>query len=281
MLRADQAVPAPREMWPRLELVEASAWKQIQRAVAPAFRKRFGVTVSADAGTVRVHASHSTQLALNRVHALGVPSPLNEAGLDALIREFITAGSPRFLISWAPMAQPTGATRWFAERGFRRIIGVARMTRRTERTLSATSDLRVVEAAPDDAEQFGALGAMGNGLPPDFAPGFSSTIGQQGWRHYFALDGTRPVAVAALYVEGEIAWAGLAGTLPTDRRRGAQSILLARRVHDAHDAGARWITCETTAESPERPNQSLRNMRRLGFEVSYELENYVLELRPL
>jgi hypothetical protein len=270
-----------REVSVRLELIEASAWRQIQRSVAARFRERFGVIVRADSGTVRIHAPRTTELALNRVYALGIATPVTQGRLDALTREFILTGSPRFLISWAPIAQPPEARQWFADRGFRRITRIARLTRRTDPALEAASDLEVVVAGPRDAEQFGATAALGNGLSLDFAPGFNSTMGHRGWRHYLALDGSRPVAAAALYVEGDIAWAGFAGTLPADRRRGAQSALLARRVRDAYDAGARWITCETTAESPERPNQSLRNMRRLGFEVTYELENYVLDLRPL
>jgi len=278
---ADSTATLPRDICARLELLEAAAWKQIQSAATPDFRERFGVSVHADSGTVRIRASRTEQLALNRVYALGISTPLNEVRLDALTREFILAGSPRFLISWAPIALPPQARRWFEDRGFRRITAIARLTRRTDPTRAANDGLDVVEARPSDAEQFGAIAARGNGLSPDFAAGFNSTMGRQGWRHYFALDGSRPVAVAALYVDGAFAWAGFAGTLPDDRRRGAQSALLARRVRDAHRAGARWITCETTAESPERPNQSLRNMKRLGFEVTYELENYVLELRPL
>jgi ribosomal protein S18 acetylase RimI-like enzyme len=270
-----------RELSLRLELLEASAWKQIQRSVAPEFRERFGVTVRGDAGTVRIHAPRTNELALNRVYALGVATPVNQARIDALTREVIMAGSPRFLISWAPVAQPPEARHWIAERGFRQITGIVRLTRRTEPDLQAPSDLEVVVAGPRDAEQFGATAALGNGLSLDYAPGFNSTMGKRGWRHYIARDGSRRVAAAALYVEGDLAWAGFAGTLPADRRRGAQSALLARRVRDAYEAGARWITCETTAESPERPNQSLRNMKRLGFEVTYELENYVLDLRPL
>jgi len=274
----DDLATSLRSLSGRLELLEASAWRQIQSTVAPEFSDRFGVSVLADSGTVRIRAPRTSQLALNRVYALGVASPLSETGLDALIQEFVDAGSPRLLISWAPVAQPTEARLWFDERGFRRITGITRLTRRTEPDLEVTSDLKVAAATSGDAEPFGQTAALGNGLPLEFAPGFNSTMGRPGWRHYFAIDGTRPVAAAALYVEADIAWAGFAGTLPADRGRGAQSALLARRVRDAYDAGARWITCETTAESPARPNQSLRNMRRLGFEVTCERENYVLDL---
>ena len=277
MPTGDDSATLARTLGGRLELLEASAWGQIQSAVATEFRDRFGVSVLADAGTVRIRAPRTAQLALNRVYALGIAMPLREESLDALIREFLDAGSPRFLLSWAPVARPTEARRWFEERGFRRITGIVRLTRRTTPQDELTSDLEIVEARPNDAADFGATAALGNGLSLDFAPGFNSTIGHPGWRHYFAVDGTRPVAAAALYVEGDLAWAGFAGTLPADRRRGAQSILLGRRIREAHDAGARWITCETTAESAERPNQSLRNMKRLGFEITYELANYVLD----
>jgi len=264
----------------RLELLEASVWSQIQGMVSPVFRERFGVSVVSDRGGVRIRAPRTRDLSLNRVYALGIEIPLTIEDLDELIVEFREAAVPRFLISWAPVAQPRDARRWFQERGFRRITSIARLTRRTVPDVDVPTDLHIVEARVTDTTLFGEIAARGNGLPPEFAPGLNSTIGRRGWRHYFVFDGDRPVAAAALYVEGDIAWAGFGGTLPDDRRRGAQSALLARRISDAHEAGATWITCWTTAESPERPNQSLRNMKRLGFELTYEIENYVLDLVP-
>lgn len=262
----------------RLELLEASVWSQLQRLVAPAFRNRFGVSVLSDDLGVRIRGSRTRDLSLNRVYALGIRSPLTIAQLEALVTDYADNDASRFMISWAPIAQPASARGWFEERGFRRIRSIARLTRRTADDVFAESHLSVVDATAADSKEFGALAARGNGLAPEYAEGFNSTIGLPGWRHYFALDGQRPVSAAALYVDGDYAWAGLAGTLPDDRRRGAQSALLARRIRDAHIAGAEWITCETTADSPDRPNQSLRNMKRLGFDVTYELENYVLDL---
>jgi hypothetical protein len=266
------------ELSARLDLVEASAWAQIQRAVAPSFQKRFGVSVHERDGMVALFAPLTRELALNRIFAVGVSTPLSPAQLDALIGEYRAARVPRFLIGWAPGARPDDARKWLTDRGFRKISPMAKMYRRTDSALTVETTLRAIEVDPDDAERFGATAARGNDMPPEFASGFNSTIGHPGWRHYLAFDGARPVAAAALYVEGEVAWGGLAGTIASNRRRGAQSALLARRVRDAASSGAKWITCETTAESPERPNQSLRNMRRLGFELLHEREHYVLDL---
>lgn len=254
-------------------------WCQIQHQVAPAFRDRFGVSVHSDQLGVRIRASRTGDLSLNRVYAAGVSTPLTSGDLDALVEEYTGSGAPRFLVSWAPVAAPSAARVWFEERGFRRIRPIARLTRHTVPDILVETDLAVRDATAAEAKEFGEIAARGNGLSLDFADGFNSTIGSPGWRHYLVLDGERSVSAAALFVDGDYAWAGLAGTLPDDRRRGAQSALLARRIRDAHAAGATWITCETTAESPDRPNQSLRNMKRLGFDITYELENFVLDLR--
>jgi GNAT superfamily N-acetyltransferase len=264
----------------RFELHEMSVWSQIQGMAAADFREHFGISLLHDRGGLRIRAHRTRDLSLNRVYGLGIETPLTAEGLDRLIEEYKQAGASRFMVSWAPVCRPEDAGHWFLERGFRRIPSVVRLTRRTDLHVHPASDLRVVEATVADTERFGELAARCNELPPEYAPGLNSTIGRPGWRHYFVLDGDRAIAAGALYVEGDVAWAGLGGTLPEDRRRGAQTALLARRVRDARADGARWITSWTTAESADRPNQSLRNMKRLGFEVSYELQNFVLDLRP-
>jgi hypothetical protein len=50
--------------------------------------------------------------------------------------------------------------------------------------------------------------------------------------------------------------------------------LLARRVEDGREMGCRWFVTETGAEDPEKPNGSLRNMLRVGFEIVYFRQNY-------
>jgi hypothetical protein len=264
----------------RFELHEMTVWSQIQGMAAAEFREHFGISVLHDRHGLRIRAHRTRDLSLNRVYGLGIETRLTAGGLDTLIEEFRQVGVSRFMVSWAPVCRPEDAGHWFLERGFRRIPSIVRLTRRTDLPVLSPSDLSVVEATVADAEQFGELAARCNELPPEYAPGLNSTIGRPGWRHYFVLDADRPIGAGALYAEGDVAWAGLGGTLPDDRRRGAQTALLARRVRDARAAGARWITSWATAESPDRPHQSLRNMKRLGFEVSYELQNYVLDLRP-
>jgi len=84
-----------------------------------------------------------------------------------------------------------------------------------------------------------------------------------------------PIAGGALYVMGDVAWLGLAGTVASARRRGAQSALIRHRVNSAYALGCRWVVVETAEDTPERPAPSFHNLRRLGFNVAYPRSNYL------
>lgn len=263
---------------PVLERAESEAWAEIQGNVSEAFRDRFGIRVHRVSGTVALVAPLTDMLALNRVWLPGDAAELREDVLDEVIALFREAGAPRFVVHWPSSALPVEATDWFTDRGFRTGYPMAKMCRHTSVPVASRSTCAIAGIGVTEAEQFGAIAALGNELPPFMAPGFTSTIGLAGWRHYLAIDDGRPIAAAALHVAGDIGWCGFAGTLPAHRGRGAQSALLARRVRDAAADGCAWVTCETMADTAERPSQSFRNMTRLGFEVAYMRATCVLDL---
>jgi acetyltransferase (GNAT) family protein len=88
----------------------------------------------------------------------------------------------------------------------------------------------------------------------------------RGGEHFLALDGRRPVAVASLRVDRDLAWLGGAATRTRWRRRGAQGGLIATRLRHAAQLGCRWAWCETAEPAPGRPDTSRRNLLRHGFE---------------
>ena len=97
----------------------------------------------------------------------------------------------------------------------------------------------------------------------------ASLVARDRWRAYGAFDGDALVGVGALFVEGDVGWLGLGGTLPFHRGRGAQGAVMARRIKDAIAVGCTSIATETGI-LPGRANPSLDNMLRCGFEVAYE-----------
>lgn len=122
---------------------------------------------------------------------------------------------------------------------------------------------------------FNRIVAEAFGYPPAAASLTGCAIGRPGWRHYLAyLEGTA-IAGAAMFIAGEAAWFGFAGTAADWRGRGAQTALVVRRLRAAAAAGCRWVSVETAEQTPEREAPSFRNLRRLGFSVVYTRPNYL------
>ena len=69
---------------------------------------------------------------------------------------------------------------------------------------------------------------------------------------------------------------GLGATVPSHRGKGAQGALLARRIADANESGARATVTETGRPEPgeEAKHPSYRNILRAGFEEAYVRINY-------
>jgi hypothetical protein len=76
-------------------------------------------------------------------------------------------------------------------------------------------------------------------------------------------------------VDGDLAALCGAATLPSARGQGAQGALMGRRLADAWAAGAQHIGSDTGSESPDHPNPSLHNMRRVGLTEAYTRTNYI------
>jgi hypothetical protein len=141
------------------------------------------------------------------------------------------------------------------------------------------TDLRVDRVGPEHGEEFARVMCTGFQMPLDSAlPGWFARAprwGEAGFTTYGAWDGDDLVATATLFVRGEIGTLSGAATLPSHRGRGAQGALMVRRINDAVAAGCAWVTCETGAETPENPNPSLHNMRRMGLTELYERRNWI------
>jgi GNAT superfamily N-acetyltransferase len=116
-----------------------------------------------------------------------------------------------------------------------------------------------------DEEAFTCVCAEGTGLN-DSPCGF---VGAPGFHCFIAWDGDEPASCAALYLDSEIAWLGVAVTRPEFRGRGGQRALLSARIDAARALGVRRLTTETGERVPDKPDQSYRNILRAGFREAY------------
>ena len=266
-----------------LETVEAEAWVALQLSLPASIQQTLGIHVRRRDDALVFIASGTREMAINKTMGLGLHVPLSEHTLDAVIADYTAAGADRFIIQWHPDAQPAASPSWLAARGFVLLSRIAKHCRpisQSELLPALPPALQIDEIAVTEAQTFEAVVARALGVPIGLEAGIRSTLGQPGWRYYLARDHGRPIAGGAYCVRGAHAWFGFGATLETDRRRGAQTSLLVRRMRDAAADGCVWASAETLLSTAERPNQSYGNLRRLGFVCAYERPNYLLELRP-
>jgi hypothetical protein len=200
---------------------------------------------------------------LNRVVGLGVSRPATEDDLDAALAEF--APGVTFYVGVSPHAQPAQLTDWCSARGLERGWGWMEFQRGPDDPPHAETSLRVVEAASEaDAAAFGQVVCESYGLPEAVRPRVASAV-DCGWQCWVAYDGDEPASAAGLYVADRIAYLGFAGTLAAYRGRGAQGVLLARRIRRCQELGCELLVAQTGERRDDLPSNSYRNILRAGF----------------
>ncbi len=262
------------------EEVESAAFESILGAAPPGLAASLGLAHTRIAGALAI-ASRSLQKRMyNHVFALGVGAPVSPGDLDALEAFFAHAGSASARVALAPGAHAGGLADSLAARGFHPEDRWLRLWRDASAPCEPPATSLVVrEIAPAEAGAFGALLPQAFAHPENVAPWFAQLVGRAGWRIVGAFEGDALVACGALFVAGETGWLGLGATRASHRRLGAQGAIIATRVALARGMGIRRLAVETGDDTPERPNPSTRNLRRLGFRDLYPRTNWVKVLR--
>ena len=139
-------------------------------------------------------------------------------------------------------------------------------------TEAPANELRVEET--HNANAFALTLVEGYGIPAEAQGLFAPLVGLPGWHCFLAWSGDEPAGCGALYVEGRLAWLGMAATRPDHRRRGAQIAILLERIEAARALGAEALYTETGAAAADGPGPSYRNILRAGFRESYLRANW-------
>jgi len=273
----NQAEMIPKELAAGLDLHEAASWSDYFASASPEVAQQCGLRLEKIGGAYVTIAANIDMLAMNRVIGLGLGEPASEASLDRIVSLYREAGVPRFFVQVSPNARPDVLSDWLEARGFRHHNNWVKFFREVGSPLPVTSDLRIAQIGPEQAEQFAHIIVRSFEWPDILRTLIAIPVGHSGWRHYLAYDGEQAVACAAAYFRKPFAEMAFAATLPEYRGRGAQSAFLARRMQDAAELGCEWLITETAEDTPDRPVASYRNMRRFGFEVAYLRPNYLLE----
>jgi len=207
----------------------------------------------------------------NRIVLCGSEGGLTRDGLAQLVQRFTSRGIGRLFVWLSPGPELRAVREWLASLSFSRVP----WTRYP--TLLFTGPVQAPRPSPFQIREAGvaAFAAARTALGEAAMDGYARTLERPGMRHYIAYDGVRPIAVAALVSFAGIGYLTFAGTIEDDRRRGAQSALIAHRVAAAQAMGCTHIVSRTLTVLAD----SLSNLQRCGFREIFEQEVYEY-LRP-
>ncbi len=264
----------------KLEQQEAACFSEHFQRVPHKLAEWLGIRLINNNGYKALMAAGINVLAFNRVIGLGLENPVREKEVDDIIAFYKDAGINRFFVQPGPQAQLPFLPEMLREKGFRHHNNWVKLFRRIDSPMAESGALQIRQIGVEQADIFANVIIRSFEWPDELQQIIALPVGRPGWQHYLAYDEEKPVACAALYINGDYASLAFAATLPEYRKMGAQSALIARRFNDAAQLGCRWMITETAEETPERPVTSYRNMRRLGFEVAYNRPNYLFEVNP-
>ena len=238
----------------------------LERISLDAYLAVYGSAAIDVAGATCLRAPHAPDSPmLNRVVGLGVDGPVDEARLaDALA----AMGDTSFYVAVSPSADAS-LDRLLDARGLEPGWGWMLFERGPTPAPSVDTELRIVEVDEGTLDAWARVVATAYGLPDAALPWFAAIPESPAWHAFLALDGDEPAAAAAVWIDGDAAYFGVAGTVPVHRGKGGQGALFAVRIERALAAGCTTLVTETGELRDGSPSSSYRNIRRFGFEERF------------
>jgi len=261
----------------RAEQIELDAMRDLFEAPATEAAGELGLMAGWIGGAWAFGSRALTDVIFNRVMGLGLFAPARRDDLARIAEGYRAGGVDRHLVQLAPQAQPAELGGWLEEAGYRPFRRAWAKFFRKPQWLDAAGppSLAAVEIGPERAADFARIIGQAYGLPDAAAPLLTALPGRSSWLCYLAVDGGRPIGAAAMFARGREAWLGLAATDPSARGRGAQTLLLARRISDAARLGAGEVYTETGEPVEGEPQPSYKNIVKAGFKPIYSRANLI------
>ncbi|WP_395606889.1 hypothetical protein [Pseudomonas sp. B22129] len=258
--------------------IEELAWWDIYQAAPDEYARDHQLRAERLPGGTCFAHKHLPSSLFNRVLKVGIEKTVTPLELGQLQRWLATYANPVHNIGMDPNSQPPEATDWLRSLGLEVTGGgIARFVHHGgEAAAVPRSELTVRDVGPYEQSLLGDVVRRAFGFPEGFDTWFGQLAGRADWRVYFACDGILPVGIGAMYVKDGRAWLGVGATLKEHRGRGAQRLLLNRRVCDASAMGVTNIHVETGHPLPGEPiGPSYRNISRAGFDVLFVRDQYM------
>ena len=255
----------------RLERTEGrgnAAFVDAQAGVDPAS----GAIWTSVGGTFAMFAGVGSPI--TQTFGLGIHLPLAEKELDTLEHFFRSRGSAVFHEVCPLAGVDVYAT--LTRRGYVpvELSTVLYQPIDAQTRIESNPSLRVRQADPSEGVLYGSVAARGWSEHPEVMPYIRdfAKLSMACATCFFAEQGGKPLATAALFMHDGTALLAGASTIPEGRRRGAQAALLDMRLRTAASNG-----CDLAMMVAAPGSASQRNAERQGFRIAYTRTKWMLE----
>jgi hypothetical protein len=257
----------------RIEAVERDAWLDMYEAAPATLHATLGITQQRIDDGAQLICKAIDHLQFNRLGYLGVASPARPEAVDRALAAFAAAPVKNWIVHVAQGAETLA--------DICRTRGLvphprtwAKFVRDASPAPATTTLLSVREIGSAEGKAFGMTAAAAFGMPPAVGEWLSALAGRPRWHCFLGVIDDLPAAAGALYVDKGCGWLGVGATLPSHRKRGAQTAILAARINKAAAAGCDLLTTETGIPNPGEAAPSFANIQRAGFRIAYPRPNF-------
>ncbi|MCZ7602678.1 MAG: hypothetical protein M5R37_07410 [Melioribacteraceae bacterium] len=271
-----ETVSLEREFIKQLENQEAQYWSDYYICCKSPIQEKLGVSMNIINGAFCFAIAKTDRLAFNRVLGIGLEYEITDQQLKEIINFYKQVGTNRFMIQVSPAAFPENNEELLLRNGFIRYNQWAKSYKKLVNEIEIPeSKLNLENLELSNIEEFENVIKLAFEFEYDSHLLISRTYKKPGWKHYLTTENGKPIAAASMFICGKFASLAIGGTIPEDRGKGAQSLLIAQRLNDAYKAGCEYVVVETSEDLPDKPSQSYRNILKAGFEHAYLRPNYV------
>ncbi|WP_205314853.1 GNAT family N-acetyltransferase [Nonomuraea lactucae] len=273
--------------YPRLdmemaELAEAEAMFRFESGARAEVRAALGIECARLGGGVVLSMRDDPTGYWSKALGFGFAEPVTAELIKEICEFYRSRAVPMAVLQLAPWVLPTDWEQICAEHGLAAGPPWVKLVRDLPGwTRIPEPGLRVERVDEREARRWASVLMRGFGMPQGpLVEMAAAAVGRPGFHAYAIRFDGKVTASAGMYVDGDVAQLFGAATLPSHRRRGAQSALLRARIRDAWALGCRLMFAETAGEQAGAHNSSLHNMLKAGFERLYVRQNWTWQRSP-
>lgn len=217
-------------------------------------------------------------LAFNRVLLIGLKNKITDSQLNKIINFYKSIGSKRFMIQVSPFANPRNFEEILLRNGFYLHNYWSKLYMELKSTYEISNkNLMIEQIGEFEINDFNKIILEAFQFENNTHQLFGKSIDNHNWSYYLVKENDIPIAVSSLFINDGTASLAVAATLPNARGKGAQTLMIKRRLNDAFLKGCRYAVVETAKDTADKPSVSYRNVIKNGFKLAYHRPNFVYD----